>query len=185
MDPKEAAGIPVVVLPPVQLLDPVHTCGMRLLNDAGKPTGPVTVKLPDLYRKYSLSKDDEFIQYMLSVIYVESRFRKEAKSHADAYGLMQMTAAAAEAAQSKCNLRPLPTMDHLFDSVTNIKYGSCYLKMMLDEAEGDWIRALILYNGGYRQLTRYDRGENIANETANYVIQVHRALRYICRTKGN
>ena len=157
--------------------DPVHLCGMRLLREAGK-TGPETEKLPALYSRASIDKDSEFLSRMLAVIYVESAFNKKAKSSADAHGLMQMTEVAVKDAVKHCNLRPV-AMDNLFDSYTNVKYGTCYLSKLLQHVEGDWDRALVAYNGGYAQLQRYDRGETIATETANYVLKVNRAYK-IC-----
>lgn len=155
--------------------DPVHACGMRLLKEAGK-TGPETESLPGLYSRASIDKDTEFLSRMLAVIYVESGFNKRAKSHAEAHGLMQMTEIAVKDAVKHCNLRPV-AMDNLFDSYTNVKYGTCYLSKLLTETGGDWDRALIAYNGGYAQLQKYDRGETIAAETANYVLKVNRAMK--------
>lgn len=158
-----------------QTEDPVHRCGMILLREAGK-TGPDTIKLPGLYSRASMGKDDQFLIHMLAVIFVESRFDKKAKSHADAHGLMQMTEIAVKDAVKHCNLRPID-MDNLFDSYTNVRYGTCYLNKLLEDTEGDWERALIAYNGGYMQLQRYDRGESVASETANYVLKVKRAIK--------
>ncbi len=118
---------------------------------------------------------------MFAVIFVESRFNRDALSPKQAYGLMQMTMPAVIDAAQRCNLRVPMDMSHLFDSVTNVKFGSCYLKKVLDDADGDWTRALILYNGGLRQLRKYDAGDSIVTETANYVLQVERALR-LCET---
>lgn len=160
--------------------DPVTACGLRLLTKAGR-TGNGTATLPALYRKHSVNKDVEFLEYMMSVIYVESKFNKNAHSHADAIGLMQMTIPAVQDAVIHCGLKPVLDMDHMLDSATNIRYGTCYLKKALEETDNDWTRALILYNGGYKQLTRYDKGETIVSETANYVLSVHRALKTICR----
>lgn len=161
--------------------DQVEVCGKRLIEAANR-NGKGSEKLPALYKKHSLRKDTEFMEYLLSVIYVESRFNKNAHSHADAIGLMQMTVPAVTDAVRHCNLKAVIDMDHLLDSATNIRYGSCYLKKLLDEVDGDWTRALIAYNGGYKQLTRYDNGETIVTETANYVLQVHRAHDSICRS---
>lgn len=120
------------------------------------------------------------MNHLMAVIYVESRFNRSALSEKEAYGLMQMTLPAVQDATESCNLRPVLNMDHLFDSVTNIRYGSCYLRKLFREMNGDWTRTLITYNGGYRMLTRYDRGETLVSETANYVLQVQRALQ-LCR----
>lgn len=124
---------------------------------------------------------------MFAVIYVESGFERNVKSEKEAYGLMQMTAVAVQDAQTYCKLRPLGSMDHLFDSVTNIRYGTCFLQKAYEDTDGDWTRVLILYNGGFKQLTKYDKGENIASETANYVLRINRALSMCIQTttEGN
>lgn len=168
---------------PLPEIDVVKECATRLMEDAGK-RGKDAQKLPDLYRKHAMLKDVEFLEYMLSVIYVESRFNRNAHSEKDAMGLMQLTIPAVEDAVKHCNLRPVLDMEHMLDSATNIRYGSCYLKKLLEDMDGDWTRTLIVYNGGYKQLTRYDRGESIVPETANYVIQVNRALNTICRASS-
>ncbi len=150
-------------------------CALTLLGESGRK-GKSVVKLPALYQKHSRNKTEDFLKHLMSVIYVESRFNKQALSDKEAYGLMQMTAIAVTDAVRHCKLTPVLDMTTLFDSATNIRYGTCYLKKVLDEMEGDWTRTLIVYNGGYRQLTRYEKGETIANETANYVLQVEKAL---------
>lgn len=161
-------------------LDPVKECGMLLMREAGK-TGPDTARLPDLYSRASTDKDIEFGLYMMAVIYTESRFDSNAVSHAAAHGLMQMTELAVIDAAKHCNLPPV-RMDNLFDSYTNVQFGTCYLAKLLAEVDGDWDRALVAYNGGYAQLQRYDRGVNIASETANYVLKVKRAVK-LCLQK--
>jgi len=157
-------------------LDPVKECGLLLMREAGK-TGPELDALSDLYSRASTDKDVEFRLYMMGVIYTESRFDHKAVSIADAHGLMQMTELAVIDAAKHCNLQPV-RMDNLFDSYTNVQYGTCYLAKLLQETEGDWDRALVAYNGGYAQLQRFDKGLNIAGETANYVLKVKRAVKF-------
>lgn len=157
-------------------LDPVKECGMLLMREAGK-TGPEIDTLSDLYSRASTDKDVEFRLYMMAVIYTESRFDSHAVSIADAHGLMQMTEVAVIDAAKHCKLQPV-RMDNLFDSYTNVQYGTCYLAKLLQETDGDWDRALVAYNGGYVQLQRFDKGLNIAGETANYVLKVKKAVRF-------
>lgn len=130
----------------------------------------------DSYISSSVRRDTEFVKYLMAIIYVESRFNPDAVSNKSAYGLMQMTEIAVREAQKSCNLRPVLDMDHMFDTHTNIQYGSCYLHKLNQEMHGDWIRTLIAYNGGYSALIRYEKGDTIPNETAQYIISVHRAL---------
>lgn len=172
----ERAGVPTTEP------DPVVTCGINLMKAAGRIDS--TVDNEQMIAQYTAAShymDVEFLQYMLAVIYVESRFNRKAVSYADARGLMQMTAIAVEDAVRTCSLKPLSDMNRLHDSVTNIRYGTCYLKKLYDEMDGDWTRTLITYNGGYKALQSYDKGETINQQTANYVLKVTRVLNTICR----
>ena len=127
------------------------------------------------YLKHSVSKDPTFLKYMLAVIYVESGFETWAVSEVGAAGLMQVTNIAVKDTMNHCGL-PHVTSDQLHNPATNIKYGTCYLNHMLNKMDGDWTKALIIYNGGYRQLTKYQKGETITLETSNYVLKVNRAF---------
>lgn len=155
-------------------VDPVEQCGERLLQDSRKSEREVA-RLLDLYRKHIVDTDPEFTQFALAVSHVESRFNTGARSTANAVGLMQMTSVAVTDAVRLCGFRPL-AIERLHDPALNVRYGTCFLRLKLTEAGGDKTRALILYNGGYRQLEKFDRGLPIASETANYVIQVKRSL---------
>lgn len=152
-----------------------HRCAIELLRLSGK-TGKGSAGLPGLYQRHSVSKNEDFLELMMAVIYTESRFNRDAVSSAEAYGLMQLTAEAVVDASKDCRLQPIHSMTELHDSATNVRYGSCYLRKLLRETEGNLDRALIIYNGGYRQLMRYDAGQPVVPETANYILLVHRAL---------
>lgn len=147
----------------------------------------VSRKLPtskyELYRKHSVLADSVFLQYVYAIVWNESGFNPKARSTKDAYGLMQMTQIAMLEAAAYCHLPVLRSMDKLLDPGTNIKYGTCYLKFLHEQTENDWVRTLITYNGGYRQLTRYDSGSTIAAETAQYVLAVNR-VRKLCSANG-
>lgn len=126
-------------------------------------------------RKTSYITDPVGMRYVLAVIHVESRFNPSAVSDKQAYGLMQVTEVAALDAVLSCRL-PVVPMSNLLDGPTNIRYGTCYLRQALEYTGGDWTRALVMYNGGYAQLTRYDNGSSIAKETAQYILQVQTVL---------
>lgn len=131
------------------------------------------------YHENSVDVGDDFMLYVFSLTYIESRFNSNAVSDAYAYGLMQLTRPAVDTAVVECGLPRIRNMTRMRDPATNIRYGSCYLKKLHEEL-GDWTRTLIAYNGGYKQLTAYDSGASIVSETANYVIQVHRVLNTVC-----
>lgn len=152
-----------------------QACTKKLLEMAGRAG-----ETPSQYTIPSHNQDPEFLEYLVSLIYVESRFNSKAVSGKGARGVMQITPIAVTEAAQHCKLPLVPKDIH--DLNTNIQYGSCYLMRMLDHAEGDWTKALILYNGGYRSLTKYEKGDSLNNETANYTLQVHR-VRQLCGGK--
>lgn len=86
---------------------------------------------------------------------------------------MQMTDIAVREVYGRC--QGLYANPNLNDSYTNIRYGTCYLQHAY-RVTGNWREALIMYNGGITQVLKYRRGDDMAAETANYIIKVERAL---------
>ena len=77
----------------------------------------------------------------------------------------------------KCHLeRGRPYKEILKESLTdyelNVKIGTCYLFVLKKRYDNDWTKILIAYNGGPRQINKYESGQMIARETANYVMRV-------------
>lgn len=78
-------------------------------------------------------------EMVLSVMHVESLFKRFAISSAGAQGLMQiMPFWKAEIDHPEANL---------FDIDTNIRFGCTILRHYLDREKGNWTRALARYNG--------------------------------------
>lgn len=142
-----------------------YKCGVELrgFNDDGL--------LEKIYMG-SVLKDDEAMEYLMAVIHTESRWNISAVSHANAYGLTQMTSVAVKEAAKECNLPVLKNMKDLYGPKTSAKYSSCYLRKLLRDADNNWMEAITIYNGGYQQLTRLLNGNNMVHETANYVVKV-------------
>jgi len=82
-------------------------------------------------------------QLVLSVIEVESGFRKYAVSHANARGYMQVMPFWTQVIGSDD--------DNLFRIRTNLRYGCTILRHYLDLEEGNLVRALARYNGSLGQ----------------------------------
>lgn len=157
-----------------------HRCARRLLASHGK-VGPGTLALPALYKKHSVLKEDEFLMVLFSIMSVESGFDRRAHNEGgNAYGLLQVTPVAMKDAAVECRIPVLKDMTALFDSATAVRYGTCYLRHALLETAGDITGAVVMYNGGYRQLERYRQGEYLTAETAQYLVKVFSALEY-CR----
>jgi soluble lytic murein transglycosylase-like protein len=90
------------------------------------------------------SRKHGFNPYLvMALIFVESRFDRRAVSKAGAYGLMQVNYAVWKD-ELNIDRRRLTQVDY------NIELGLAILKGYLQETGGDIIKALILYNNGYK-----------------------------------
>jgi soluble lytic murein transglycosylase len=81
-----------------------------------------------------------------AVIYAESRFQDQ-ESHAGALGLMQITPQTAHVIERLSGGTTFVTSD-LSDPEINIRYGSYYLRYLLNHYDGNEIAALAAYNAG-------------------------------------
>ncbi|HEU4767285.1 MAG TPA: lytic transglycosylase domain-containing protein [Pyrinomonadaceae bacterium] len=111
----------------------------RLIFDAGEREGV----------------DPRFIH---AVIWQESRYIADARSHAGAVGLMQLMPATAE--RFGCHNRN--------DPAANIAAGTKYMKWLLKRFSGNVELALAGYNAGEGSVDKYD-GIPPYEETRNYV----------------
>jgi soluble lytic murein transglycosylase-like protein len=93
---------------------------------------------------FNQSQKHGFNPYLvMAVIFVESRFNRHAVSRAGAYGLMQINYAVWKD-ELKINFKKITQVDY------NIELGLLILKSYLRETSGNILRALILYNNGYK-----------------------------------
>jgi soluble lytic murein transglycosylase len=81
-----------------------------------------------------------------AVIYSESRFRDQT-SHAGARGLMQITPATAKLIEKLSGGQTFRFED-LSDPDINIRYGTFYLRYLLDKFDDNEVAALAAYNAG-------------------------------------
>jgi soluble lytic murein transglycosylase len=110
-----------------------------------------------------------------AVIYAESRFRDQT-SHAGARGLMQITPATANEIEKQSGGTTFKLVD-LSDPDINIRYGTFYLRQLLDRYDGNEVAALAAYNAGPTQVDDWGGSALTLNdisldETRNYVIEV-------------
>lgn len=111
----------------------------------------------------------------------ETLFRADAKSSANARGLLQLLPETARITARKFNLPP-PAADDLYNPVVNVPLGAVYLKTLVDGFNGQVVLALAAYNAGPAAARRWlpDSAldtdiwiENIPyNETRTYVQRV-------------
>ena len=110
-----------------------------------------------------------------AVIYAESRFRDQ-ESHAGALGLMQITPQTAHLIERLSGGTTFVTSD-LSDPEINIRYGSYYLRYLLDRYGGNEMAALAAYNAGTGNADRWGGRELTLHdirypETRAYVEEV-------------
>lgn len=102
---------------------------------------PLFSKIVDVV--YSKSREYGFNpNLILSLIQIESNFRPRVVSSKGAYGLMQVNYSVWKDELDIDNLR-------IFDIEYNIDLGMQILKRYYDEAGGDLLQTLHLYNNGY------------------------------------
>jgi soluble lytic murein transglycosylase len=118
--------------------------------------------------------------YVYGLIRQESRFIMDARSHVGASGLMQLMPSTARWTARKIGL-PY-SAEQITERAVNLKLGTSYLKMVLDDFDGSQAMAAAAYNAGPSRPRRWREGvtiepaiwaENIPfNETRDYVKKV-------------
>lgn len=89
---------------------------------------------------------------LAAVIYEESHFDPRARSKTGAMGLMQLQPATAKGIAARTGGGRFHVAD-LYDPEINVRYGSWYLRHLLDKY-GGLRRALAAYNGGQGNVER-------------------------------
>jgi soluble lytic murein transglycosylase len=110
----------------------------------------------------------------------ESRFIMDARSHVGASGLMQLMPATARWTAKKVGLDWRPEL--ITDREVNLKLGTAYLKLVLDDFGGSAAMAAAAYNAGPNRPRRWREGAVVEaaawaegipfNETRDYVKKV-------------
>jgi soluble lytic murein transglycosylase len=109
---------------------------------------------------------------LAAVIYQESKFRAHARSSSGAVGLMQLLPSTAEGIAVHTGGTKFRVAD-LDDPEINVRYGSWYLRHLLDKY-GDERTALAAYNAGQENVDRWQAEGNGIEfaETRAYVKRV-------------
>jgi soluble lytic murein transglycosylase len=101
----------------------------------------------------------------LSMIRQESQFSAFAKSGKSAYGLMQILPSTARMVNKDHNFKSNPRI--LFDPKINVETGTKYIESLLEIGyiEGDLLKALISYNAGPGNLSKWMKKTNFNNDS--------------------
>ena len=89
---------------------------------------------------------DEALVY--AVIRTESGFREDVESHAGAIGLMQLMPSTFDWLQESLEGEITYSSDSLTDPDINIRYGTYYLSILLNQYDNDVNTAVAAYNAG-------------------------------------
>jgi soluble lytic murein transglycosylase len=119
--------------------------------------------------------------FVLSIIKQESVFDYGIMSKAGAVGLMQLMPATAK--EIAADLSEIYASDSLVKPSANIRYGTHYVKKLLDRFHGNMVQAIAGYNGGPPAIMRWFERNKSKNfdifiedigyeETRNYVKKV-------------
>ena len=150
---------------------------------------PFILKVPEIARRaiYPLEYEQTIRQvsaeheleptFVAAVVYTESRFRPDARSHRGAYGLMQLLPGTARFIQERSGIE-----GDWREPRTNLRIGVWYLGYLDDRYMGDERLTLAAYNSGESQVDAWisDRGFDVAEdipfqETRHYVENVLQA----------
>lgn len=121
----------------------------------------------DLYEQSS--KDSNVsLSFLYGISRQESMLNPKIKSWVGAVGLMQLMPGTAKDIAKKEKWK-FEGSDSLTDPATNIKYGSTYLRWMLDRFDQNRILAAAAYNAGPNRIPQWRSKDNIKRDVAMYV----------------
>jgi peptidoglycan lytic transglycosylase len=128
----------------------------------------------DIIRQQSRDKQVD-AALIAAVIYAESRFSDQT-SHAGARGLMQITPLTAQEIEKLSGGTSFKIND-LSDPDLNIRYGTFYLRELLDRYDGNEVAALAAYNAGPGNAEKWGGAALTVDaipldETQSYVVEV-------------
>jgi soluble lytic murein transglycosylase len=115
--------------------------------------------------------------FVAAVVRTESRFRPGVVSHSGAIGLMQITPDTGRWIATQLGEADF-AIDELYDPEVNLRFGTWYLRYLIDRFPGAVDLALAAYNAGPTTLARWQtEGAAYYPETSAYIDRVKRNRR--------
>ncbi|MEY4562320.1 MAG: hypothetical protein RLZZ618_1597 [Pseudomonadota bacterium] len=157
----------------------------RCINTSDRTRNEIDMnqRFPTPFKREVLARTKEIgldPAYVYGLIRQESRFITDARSGVGASGLMQVMPATARWTAKKIGM--IFTQDMITDRDVNIKIGTSYLKLVLDDLSGSQPMAAAAYNAGPGRPRKWREGprlepaiwmENVPfSETRDYVKKV-------------
>lgn len=175
----------IVAIFVILLLLVIIFAGKNIYKTVSESIEKTLYPLPDEYltsiKQYS-SQYNVPIETVCAIINTESSFNPNAKSTANAMGIMQITEETFLWLQFKANEER--KLDELYNYDTNIKYGTYFLSLLYEEFQ-DWDTVFAAYNAGRSRVNNWlsdpDHSKNgkLVNipfeETKNYITKVNKA----------
>jgi len=96
------------------------------------------------YFKEGAEEQGVDLAWVYGIVRQESAFMQVATSQVGASGLMQLMPATAKMVARSIGLK----LNNIYDSRTNVKLGTTYLRQMLDKFNGNYMLATAAYNAG-------------------------------------
>jgi soluble lytic murein transglycosylase len=123
--------------------------------------------------------------WVVSIMRQESMFDPEARSPADARGLMQLLPSTATRLAEEIRLEPAGEID-LTQPRLNIHLGTAYLRALVDRFDGEVLKAVAAYNGGAAAVERWQRQfEGLDVDEFVESITYRETRDYVKRVAGN
>jgi soluble lytic murein transglycosylase len=120
---------------------------------------------------------------VLGLIRQESRFVGDARSHVGASGLMQVMPATARWTARKIGLEWRPEWAQ--DREINLRLGTAYLRMVLDDFGGSLPMAMSAYNAGPNRPRRWREGAILEPAAWAETIPIHETRDYVKKVLAN
>lgn len=135
----------------IQILTLLFVCIFLLIGAVFLLEKPLLQLLyPQKYREYVELYAQEYAveeELLYAVIKAESNFDSNAKSHSEAYGLMQLLESTAIEMANEIGEEELEA-EVLYDPQKNVRIGTAYIRKLLDRYNGNYVLALAAYNAG-------------------------------------